>query len=121
MECMKDIVKIRINKDVRDMLEEYIVENRLYRQKVTIKNLGSEIVREWIKNPVLDKKLIVTTTKKVRNGMIGFSLTEDENIKLNKIFVNEYIRECRTLSVLIHNIILQFLHKNYEGFKIDEI
>lgn len=113
-----EIIKIRVNDEVRIRLEEYLVREGLHRDKIRTTQLLTEVVREWIKKPVLNDRLILKFPSKTRGEIVGIKINEEENIKLNEIFVSKYIRKCRTLNVLLYNIVLQFLDKNFDDFDI---
>ncbi|CAM2078032.1 MAG: hypothetical protein NSGCLCUN01_02220 [uncultured Clostridium sp.] len=118
METMK--VSIRITEEVRVRLERYIVMKGLHRNKIKYSQLANEIIREWLENPILDKeKLLYGSSNEARTNRLTINLTEEENIKAYEIYVDKYIRECRTMNILLYNVLLQFIDKNFNDFEID--
>mgnify|MGYP006973375230 CR=1 FL=1 len=62
METIK--VAIRITEEIRIKLEEYIVINGLHRQRIRYNQLAEQIIKDWLKNPRLNKEKII---KRIRN------------------------------------------------------
>ena len=117
METIK--VAIRITEEIRIKLEEYIVMNGLHRQRIKYNQLAEQIIRDWLKNPKLNKeKIIYGTSSKTRGGRVSINLTEEEHIRAYEIYVAEYIRECRSLNILLYNVLLQFVDNNFSDFEI---
>lgn len=112
-------IAIRITEEMRIKLEEYIVMKGLHKKKIKYRQLANDIIREWLKNPVLNKsKLIYGTSNEARTSRVTVKLTREENIKAYEIYVEKYIRECRTLNILLYNILLQFIDDNFDDFEI---
>ncbi len=113
-------VAIRITEEVRIKLEEYIVREGLHRKNVKYRELVSDIIKMWLKEPMLNKdKLIYGTSNEARSSRVTVNLTREENIKAYEIYVDKYIRECRTLNILLYNVLLQFIDKNFDDFDIE--
>ncbi len=112
-------VAIRITEEIRIKLEEYIVMNGLHRQRIKYNQLAEQIIRDWLKNPKLNKeKMLYGTSSKTRGARVSINLTEEENIRAYEIYVAEYIRECRSLNILLYNVLLQFVDNNFSDFEI---
>ena len=60
METIK--VAIRITEEIRIKLEEYIVINGLHRQRIRYNQLAEQIIKDWLKNPRLNKEKIIYGT-----------------------------------------------------------
>lgn len=117
METIK--VAIRITEEIRIKLEEYIVIKGLHRNKIRYTQLATQIVREWLENPMLNKeKLIYGTSNEARSSRVTINLTIEENIKAYEIYVSKYVRDCRSLNVLLYNVLLQFVDSNFSNFEI---
>lgn len=115
-------IAVRITEEIRIRLEEYIVMKGLHREKIKYTQLASKIIIDWLKNPVLNKeKIIYGTSSKIRESRVSINLTEEENIRAYEIYVNEYIRDCRSLNILLYNVLLQFIDNNFSDFEIDQI
>ena len=103
---------VRINEDMRIKLERYIVREGLHKYSVKLAKIASFIIKDLIDNPVLDKsKIIYGTANEPRTRRVTIYLTDDEYIKFYEIFVSDYVRDCRTPSILIYNIIKQFIEE----------
>ena len=103
---------VRINEYMRIALEKYIVQSGLHRYSVRFAKVTSGIIKNWIDNPVLDRdKIVYGAAKQPRMKQVTIYLTEDEYRKFYEIFVSDYIRDCRTPSILIYNIIKQFIEE----------
>ena len=112
-------ISIRITEELRIKLEEYIVMKGLHRQKIRYSQLANDVIRKWLDDPVLNKdKLIYGTSNEARSGKVTIKLTTEENIKAYEIYVAEYIRECRSLNILLYNVLLQFVDNNFSAFEI---
>lgn len=117
METIK--VAIRVTEEIRIKLEEYIVIKGLHRQKIKYNQLAEQIIKGWLKNPELNKeKIIYGTSSKSRESRVSIRLTEEENIKAYEIYVAKYIRECRSLNILLYNVLVQFVYNNFSDFEI---
>ena len=57
METIK--VAIRVTEEIRIKLEEYIVIKGLHRQKIKYNQLAEQIIKDWLKNPELNKEKII--------------------------------------------------------------
>ena len=55
---------------------------------------------------------------RIRNIQLKINLTEEEHIRAYEIYVAEYIRECRSLNILLYNVLLQFVDNNFSDFEI---
>lgn len=112
----KDIIPIgvRLTRETLINLERYIVREGLHRYRVKPSQLGTLIVQDWLRNPILDKTKIIygRVPNEPRISRITINLLDEENIKLYEIYVKEYIRNCSSVNMLIYNIILQFLESN---------
>lgn len=104
-------IGVRLTRETLIELERYIVSEGLHRYRIKPAQVATYIVKDWLKNPILEKsKLIYGRIKdEPKVGRITVKLLEEENIKLYEIYVEQYIRECSSVNVLIYNIILQFL------------
>lgn len=112
-------IAIRITEELRVKLEEYIVMKGLHRQKIKYNQLANDIIRKWLDEPVLNKdKLIYGTSNEARSSRVTINLTTEENIRVYEIYVAEYIRECRSLNILLYNVLLQFVDNNFSDFEI---
>lgn len=109
---------IRVDRDTKEKLNLLIVEKELHKLRVKLVNMTSMVVREWIKNPVLDKEKI-KRNKKVRVDRVNIDLTKDEKDKLFEIYVRNYQREVNSVSSLIYNIINQYVEDEFEKLKCD--
>lgn len=105
--------QVRISEDMRIALERYIVKEGLHRYNVKFTRLASIIVKEWLENPVLDREKIIygTVSNEPRKKQVTITLAQDEYTKFYEIFVSDYVRDCRTPSILIYNIIKQFIEE----------
>ena len=113
-------IAIRITEEIRIKLEEYIVKNGLHRQKIKYNQLANDIIRKWLDEPVLNKdKLIYGTSNEARSSRVTINLTTEENIRLYEIYVDKYIRECRSINILLYNVLLQFIDANFDDFEIE--
>lgn len=112
-------IGVRLTRETLIELERYIVSEGLHRYRIKPAQVATYIVKDWLKNPILEKsKLIYGRIKdEPKVGRITVKLLEEENINLYEIYVKEYIRECSSVNVLIYNIILQFL-ENKETLRI---
>ena len=63
METIK--VAIRITEEIRIKLEEYIVINGLHRQRIRYNQLAEQIIKDWLKNPRLNKEKIIYVMEKM--------------------------------------------------------
>lgn len=112
-------IAIRITEELRVKLEEYIVMKGLHRQKIKYNQLANDIIRKWLDEPVLNKdKLIYGTSNEARSSRVTINLTTEENIRVYEIYVDKYIRECRSLNILLYNVLLQFVYNNFSDFEI---
>lgn len=112
-------IAIRITEEIRIKLEEYIVMKGLHREKIKYSQLANDIIREWLKQPILNKdKLIYGSSNEVRSSRVTINLTMEETIRAYEIYVDKYIRNCRSLNILLYNVLLQFIDNNFENFTI---
>lgn len=121
MDKKEILIGVRLDREILIKLERYIVQNGLHRYRVKPSQLGTLIIKDWLNNPVLNKrKLLYGRIKnEPRMNRITIKLSEEENIKLYEIYVEKYIRECSSVNVLIYNILLQFLN-NKENLSVLE-
>ena len=113
-------IAIRITEEIRIKLEEYIVKNGLHRQKIKCNQLANDIIRKWLDEPVLNKdKLIYGTSNEARSSRVTINLTTEENIRVYEIYVDKYIRECRSINILLYNVLLQFIDENCNDFEME--
>lgn len=116
----KEKIAIRITEEMRIKLEEYIVIKGLHRKKIRCSKLANDIIIKWLEQPVLNKdKLIYGTSNEARTSRVTINLTKEESIRAYEIYVAKYIRECRSLNILLYNVLLQFIDKNFEDFEIE--
>ena len=105
-------IGVRITRETLIELERFIVREGLHRYKIKASQVATLIIKEWLKNPVLDKSKIIYSrvNKEPRVSRVTVKLLEEENINLYEIYVMEYIRYCSSVNMLLYNIILQFLN-----------
>jgi hypothetical protein len=112
MEGKKEVsIGVRLTRETLIELERFIVRKRLHRYRIKASQVATLIVKDWLKNPVLDKSKLIygRVANEPKVNRLTVKLLEEENIKLYEIYVTEYIRECSSVNVLIYNIILQFI------------
>ncbi|MBD7915864.1 hypothetical protein H9660_11985 [Clostridium sp. Sa3CUN1] len=109
---------IRVDRDTKEKLNLLIVEKGLHKLRVKIVNITSMVVKDWIKDPVLDKEKIIKN-KKIRAERVNVDLTKEEKDKLYEIYVRYYQREVNSVSALIYNIINQYVESEFEKLKCD--
>ena len=51
-------------------------------------------------------------------SMVKKNFTKKKKKKTKEIYVAEYIRECRSLNILLYNVLLQFVDNNFSDFEI---
>lgn len=113
-------IAIRITEEMRIKLEEYIVMKGLHKEKVKYRQLANDIIKNWLKEPILNRdKIIYGTSNEARLSRVTINLTQEENIRAYEIYVDKYIRQCRTLNILLYNVLLQFIDANFDDFEID--
>ena len=105
-------IPVRVNESMRVDLEKYIFNSGLYKYRVKFNGLASKIIIDWLENPILDSnKMTYGKAEDPRTDKFTIYLTDEEYIKFYEIFVSDYVRDCRTPSILIYNIIKQFIEE----------
>lgn len=105
-------IQVRIDEYMRVCLEKYIFNNGLYKERVKLNEVVTNIVIEWLNNPILDRrKMIYSRADKFRNVIVTIFLSEKQYAKIYEILISEYSRDCRTPNTLIYNIIKQFIEE----------
>ena len=110
-------IGVRLSRDKLIDIERFIVKEGLHRYRVRPSYFATLIIKDWLKNPILDKSKL--TYGYIKNNpkinRISVNLTEEEHIKLYEIYVKDYIRECSSINVLIYNVITQFLDEDTQS------
>lgn len=115
------VIQFRMDSEIRILMEKYIIDNELDIEGVLLHNLIKNILLDWLENPVLDKKLIFWQSKvwsRDRGSIRGnLTISDDDWIRLNRIYVKKYIKEVSTLNTLVYNIVDQWAYKNIEEYR----
>lgn len=111
---------VRIQEEIVYCLRKIIVEERLYKDKVSPSKLVAIELKKWLDNPVLDVTIIINKKWYLlpRKERVVIKLDKETTIKLYEVYSQKYIDYCNSISTMIYNFILQFL--NDRGFNIFE-
>lgn len=114
-------IQFRMDSELRILMEKYIIDNELERAGILLHNLIKKIVLEWLDNPILDENLIFWQSKvwsRDRGSIRGnLTISDDDWIRLNRIYVIHYIRKISTINTLVYNIIDQWSYNNIPEYR----
>ncbi len=105
-------IPVRVNESMRVDLEKYIFNSGLYKYRVKFNGLASKIIIDWLENPILDSnKMTYGKAEDPRTDKFTIFLSEEQYTKFREIYSKKYSEECRSPSILIYNIIKQFIEE----------
>lgn len=116
----KETIAFYIDHDLREALELYIIDNDLDRKKITLAKFANEIVNEWCIDPVLNDDYIFFAYRRgfaQRIRRLTVFLTNEEYIRVHRIYVRKYLRNIQSLNMMFANILEQWAIKNIAGYE----